>query len=366
MLGLAPAMSGRDVKARRSCEEAARWCVLIASGKATDGDKARFAEWLMAAPNHLREFQTVESLWNQTRAYGDDLDPERGVIALFPGMERNPGQARPSLLKRGKRLFMSHVGKIAASLIVLLASLAFALTDARLRTALWAPQHVYQTKIGESRLVRLADGSIIELNTASRIAVRMTAHARTLTLERGEAYFVVAKDRARPFIVAADGAYVRAVGTEFNVKAVDRQVAVTVVEGTVLVANNMAKGGYSGQAMTWRQSLTRNQQLIVRRVPGNDRHETLVSNQVNAKNLVAWREKKLIFDAVALREVVADFNRYNETTIAINDASLGALAISGVFDPRDPVAFARTVAMFPNVEMVELGRSRIILGLSHD
>lgn len=346
---------------KRISREAADWCVTVSSGQMTDADKARFAEWLMASPAHLREFQTIEALWDDARVFGDDLDTDRRVVALFPGLRRHETGAAAGCAARARHAWWGYAGKIAASLL-LLAGIGAAMMAGGAADGLFGPARaVYQTAVGENRLIRLDDGSIIELNTASRVTVRMTDKRRAIALERGEAYFVVAKDAARPFVVATDDAFVRALGTEFNVKAVDQRLAVTVIEGEVMVGDGRYDARPSHEGQGWRTNLIRNQQLVLADAPRHDRRKLPVSNSVNAKKLVAWREKKLIFDAMPLSEVVADFNRYNRTVIEIRDPELAALAISGVFDPRDPVAFAKTVEMFPDVAVIMLGEQRILL-----
>ena len=99
---------------------------------------------------------------------------------------------------------------------------------------------VAETAVGEQRTVTLPDGSSVELNTASQVAIRYTARTRAVQLTRGEAHFTVASDRSRPFSVHAAGRVVTAVGTAFTVQLRRDAVEVTVAEGRVRLAESQA------------------------------------------------------------------------------------------------------------------------------
>ncbi|GAB4140703.1 MAG: pyoverdine signaling pathway anti-sigma factor FpvR [Sphingomonadales bacterium] len=350
-------MNATEQQKSRIEREAAEWCVLLAGGDASDGDKARFAEWLVASPSHVRAYQMMEALWHETAEFGGDLDPDSAVVALFPGMHNRHERAGFGAFRRVRRLALNHAMKLAAGVLLAMLVGAYFLIGSNAVLPWRQSETLYQTAVGESRLIKLADGSVIELNTDSRVAVTLTDQARHIRLMRGEAYFIVAKDKARPFTVSAEDAFVRAVGTEFNVKSLERQLAVTVIEGKVIVGAEEGRG--EGEA--WRHSLERNQQLIVKQAANADRQQALVSNAIDTKSLIAWRERKLIFDATPLHAVIADFNRYNDMRLEIIDPAIAEIAISGVFNPRDPIAFANTIAVFPQISVRQSQDKRIEL-----
>ena len=88
---------------------------------------------------------------------------------------------------------------------------------------------------GAKRLV-FDDDSVAEVRDHGSVRTEFTAEFRRVWLESGEAHFTVAKDPSRPFIVAAGGIEVRALGTAFNVRVAAADVDVLVTEGTVRVA----------------------------------------------------------------------------------------------------------------------------------
>jgi len=195
------------------------------------------------------------------------------------------------------------------------------------------PAGVYRTAVGEQTTVRLADGSTVYLNTASRIKVHLTAVRREVTLVTGEALFSVAHDPDRPFLVRAGGGVIRAVGTEFNVYRKGEEVTVTVVEGVVEVAP--AVGVLPKMQATSRsprrKSLSKGEQLAYSLDDGSVRRIARVEPQ----RAVSWRKKRLNFDNQALAEVIAELNRYGRGQIVIVDDELAGIRVGGVFKVDD-------------------------------
>jgi len=182
--------------------EAARWHIDQQGGLTGEQDEA-LSRWLRADPQHAVAFAEVGRTWSLAAA----LD----------------GAALPAA-KVGERGVRPLRWLAAAAVAGFLASGIGYLT--------MQPKH-YATAIGEIRAVTLADGSRVTLNTASELEISFTRNRRNVRLLRGEAMFEVAKDRARPFVVAADGASMQAVGTIFDVRSERGKVELTVAEGIV-------------------------------------------------------------------------------------------------------------------------------------
>ena len=97
------------------------------------------------------------------------------------------------------------------------------------------------TAKGETKRVALPDTSVASLNTGSKLEVKLARDKRQIVLLKGEAWFEVAKDKTKPFVVEAGQVRVRAVGTAFGVRRLDNGVEVLVTEGTVEVWTGAAK-----------------------------------------------------------------------------------------------------------------------------
>ncbi|GER06403.1 peptide ABC transporter substrate-binding protein [Iodidimonas muriae] len=340
-------------------ENAAHWCIVMDSGQASSAEKKAFADWITKDPAHMREYNLVHALWAEAAMFGGTLDPASDVITLFPQEVDGRAKSAPVRHRSGRLLRVGHLA--AAVLIALFLGLgAIVLVgDDPLEWAFGPGVEHFSTRKGESRLVSLSDGSVVEMNTQSEIEVRYGRHVREIRLLRGEAYFDVAKDPQRPFLVNADQTRVQAVGTEFNVRLRDADIAVTVIEGRVLVRQFTSKAGKASPSLE--ESLGRNEQAILNKEEAGNHPSMLKTASVVPERFISWRQKRLLFEAAPLIDVVADFNRYNSMELILSDRSLDDLSISGVFDPRDPETFARTLEAMAPVEVLVFGRSKILI-----
>ncbi|MEJ1961526.1 MAG: FecR domain-containing protein [Gammaproteobacteria bacterium] len=189
----------------------------------------------------------------------------------------------------------------------------------------------YSTRVGEFHRVTLGDGSIIALNTNSKVKVRYTSNTRHVDLVYGEALFEVAKNPARPFDVESGGTTVRAVGTAFSVRLHEedqsKRVDVVVSEGRVAI-NPPSKATYPAGTVA-----------IVR----NGRVETSSVDSNDIMSRLAWITGRLMFQGEKLSDVVAEINRYNQRQLQITDPDIAELHIGGTFQSTDPDGFARAL-----------------------
>jgi transmembrane sensor len=206
----------------------------------------------------------------------------------------------------------------------------------------------YRTEVGEQRVVTLADGSKVHLNTQSHLQSRFTSEGREVDLLAGEAMFIVAKDRLRPFRVHTDSALVQATGTQFNVDRHDERLVIAVFEGSVRVALP-GPPGYT--ELTRFAPLQAGELLEVQRnIKGAELHITMPAPDRLARR-VRWTSGVLTFADEPLADVVAEMNRYNRRQIVIEDAAIAGLAIGGRFKPTDLPTFVESLRSMANVEV---------------
>lgn len=233
---------------------------------------------------------------------------------------------------------------------VFLGGAALALAATAAGVLLWLPWRHYSTALGEVRRVPLADGSVAEINTASTLAVRFEPERRTVVLDRGEAWFQVANDKARPFTVEAGRIRVRAVGTAFSVRrraAASGQPAgaeVLVSEGLVEAWAEGAEGARIRVAAGERAFIADN--AAVAKVP---------PAQAAVDRALAWRGGKIDLAGEPLAAAAAEFNRYNARKIILADPALGGERLYGVFRMDDPEGFANTVRQSLGTEVTVTG-----------
>lgn len=293
-----PHRTGPDALA----EEAARRLVRLHSDAVTDAERRDTEAWLAARPEHRKAFDSLRAVWS--------------ALDLLPG----PGAAVAVVPLRRRRL---PGGRLAPPAL-LAAGLALA--------ALFGPVMLdrlgsdHSTVAGERRTVTLADGSQVQLNTDSAIAVDFSGRNRRVTLRRGEAFFTVTPDRSRPFEVVAMGAVTRVVGTRFAVRRMDDATRVAVEEGTVEVhcpAGTAAPE--DGLRLTAGEAARYRPDSCPTRDAG-----------VDVARATAWRDGRVVFDDRSLREVVDELNRYRPGPILLLAPDLAQRRVTGVFDIRDP------------------------------
>ncbi|MDR6674483.1 FecR domain-containing protein [Xanthomonas sp. 1678] len=336
---------------RRIELRAAAWLARRDRGDWSPRQQARLDAWLSAATAHRVAFVRLQAAWQQSgrlQALGagrrDGSVPPRGSwrglavsdtatndieagdstpAAAAPGAPTDLGRLRfaPRPPPRTRRRWP----------LALAATLLFgaALGLGWNQSTTVAPV-AYASATGSLRPLALADGSRATLSSDSRIDVALSRARRQIDLQRGEAFFEVSKDPARPFVVASGARRVIAVGTRFAVRRDADALRVVVTEGTVrlesaahpqapptlLAAGSIALAGPHG--------------VLVRRVP-----------LAEAERALDWRNGYLTFDDTPLQAAVAEFNRYNTVKLRVADAGAGALRVGGNFRWSNTEAFVR-------------------------
>ncbi|WP_139306190.1 FecR family protein, partial [Methylomonas sp. LWB] len=204
----------------------------------------------------------------------------------------------------------------------------------------------YQSAVGGQRQIQLADGSSVMLNTGSALSVDFSAKQRRVSLHRGEAFFQVAADPARPFVVDAGAGTVQALGTAFDVLRDRDRVRVTVVEHAVIVSNADGK--------TLERLNEAEQIQFDSRVLG--RAET-----VNPSRIAAWRQQRIVFQEQPLASVVAELERYRPGKILITDSAIESLPITGVFGIGDTDLALQAIEQSLPVRVRTLGSHLVLL-----
>jgi transmembrane sensor len=186
-----------------------------------------------------------------------------------------------------------------------------------------------ETQASEWRSLTLNDGSFVSVGPRTELRDRFGQEQRLLSLSHGEALFQVAKDPARPFIVEAGLAVVRATGTRFAVSRREGDVIVTVEEGTVLVSDGAGRSGAI--------ALTAAKQLKVSGAwPPAVEH-------VDAARELAWSNRRLVFEDHTVAAAAEEFNRRNRVQIVV-DAAFMSQQVHGSFQADDPASFADSIA----------------------
>lgn len=297
--------------------QASAWVARLDREPVSSELEAELNTWLAGDTRRQGAFLRAEAAWAM-------LDRTGAPMLAAPA---------PSVALTRRRLF--SYGAAAASVAV-----------AAVGVSVWAVmrfasgEHI-RTVRGEVRRVPLDDGSMLAVNTESQLRIAVDGVVRKVDLERGEAWFQVAKDSSRPFVVNAGGVNVRAVGTAFSVRRREHGADVLVTEGVVEIWSSRAPGRV--------RRLSVGDHAYVSDAMGPGASQTATA-EIDRR--LAWRDGEIVLDGDTLEEAVAEFNRYNQRQIVIEDPVLSSEVFVGRFRTNEPEAFARAVSVTTNARLI--------------
>lgn len=330
-------------------ERAAQWLAKRDGGEWSDRDEDAFNAWLEQSTLHVVAFVRLEAAWKQAKRLkalsagvppGTIPSPEDWQLAPFFDAGGVPETQMPaSDLLTAPEVNIDVKNPNAGRLRPLFYVAASLLLAIGIGVALypWPFGSTYRTPVGGLASVPMSDGSKVTLNTNSKIRLAVTETERRVELQQGEAFFEVAKDLNRPFVVTAGDKRIVAVGTQFSVRRDSNGVRVLITEGkvriedetkpespvrrddgeaVVLSAGSMARASDAGVLV---------QEKTVPEIEG----------------YLSWRTGHLIFRDMPLADAIAEFNRYNTRKIVIEDPTVAAIRVSGKFRSTQFEAFVR-------------------------
>ena len=286
----------------------------------TPDDQAALDAWLEESTAHRVAWLRMEYGWRKVGRLASLRSPD--APASTPGRRPLARVWRPAAM--------------AASLAVAIGLGSLVVTDSFTR-------HAYATEVGGHATVPLADGTKIELNTNTKVRAALADKQRTVWLDRGEAYFEVAHDPTRPFVVYAGERKVTVLGTKFSVRRDGDRIVVAVAEGRVRV-----------EAVKERKPptiVTRGDTVIA------EPAATLVTPKSidRVESELAWRRGLLEFDKATLGDAAQEVNRYNRKKLVVEDDQAAAIRITGSFEAENVDAFARLLRQAFGLNVQENG-----------
>ncbi|MEA9578734.1 FecR domain-containing protein [Xanthomonas nasturtii] len=318
---------------------AAQWLARRESGPWDATDQVQLDVWLAQSTWHRVAFLRLEAAWREAgrlKAIAAGLPkggpPLRGRFAGNAVASGTDGAlARTDPLPHAARPRRRWKAPLAVALAGGMA-IAGALFLDRTPPAPPRAGHAYQSMPGTLRSLALADGSRSTLGSDTLISVDLGGRERQIALQRGEAFFEVAKDRSRPFVVQVGKRRVVAVGTQFSVRRDADEVRVIVTEGTVRLETDPKDGKPQSPVLIAAGGIA---------VAGSNGVLVRSSTIAEAEQQVDWRSGYLSFTNAPLRDAVAEFNRFNTRPLVLADPQLGELRIGGRFSWRNTDGFAR-------------------------
>ena len=351
---------------------AADWAVRLQSESMTPEAEAEFNAWLSENPAHQAELDLMDIIWDRY----DDLKEHPTVVGeMAAAWGRNRWTSLQELADRFK-MGMPRIRFVAVAAAVLLIVAAVWLVPSDIIT-----QKTYRTAIGEQKVIALADGSTVHLDTATEMSAMISSKVRRIDLKAGRALFSVSYDPERPFVVTTGQTVVEALGTEFDVfKTEEGRIFVAVLRGRVQVSRKAntetpdpgetsevsKKTPDQSQEKTTisSESIPRLSPQIL--VPGqeltvDEGKEISEVKSADIKRIEAWRSGKLDFEGIPFAEAVDEMNRYLEAKLVIGDNQLKDIRISMIFNVSDSKFFLDTLKKTLPVRSETLLNGQILL-----
>ncbi len=321
-------------------QEAAAWLARRDGDAWTEADAAALERWRCSSTAHHIAMLRLETVWNKA----DRLRAVAPAGHSGDAVEEEDGGTVVHITRARDKTLRWYLPLAAAAALAALAVPAWQMLQQ-------PGSQSYATAVGGFQRLPLADGSRVELNTDSRLEVAFTRAEREVQLDQGEAFFTVAHDAARPFVVHAGEYRVTAIGTAFSVRRQGDRISVAVTEGRVRVDR---ASGASAAPLVF--------------VAAGQRIEAAPAAAVAVQAVTAvaleqdlsWRDGMLSFEEKPLAAVAAEFNRYNVRQLVV-DPSVADVAISGSFRANNLDGFLRLLEQGFGVQPVPRGASEVRL-----
>ena len=305
--------------------------------------RASFQAWLQEDEAHRRAFAEMERLWDTLDApvaslMADRMAPAKATVTP---LKESSAPSTPSPVAVRKAGSLARWAAAASLFLAVCVGIGWQ-QDWPTR---W--QADYVTAVGEQQRIETQDGSTITLNTHSALAMDYTPEERRVRLLRGEAWFEVAPNTHRPFVVDTGNGQVTVTGTRFNVRLDQQQAVVSLDEGSVVLTADPASAGPVRLAAGQQATLSG---MGISKPRAFDRTQ-----------VTGWTRGQFVFYNAPLSAVVETLNRYHPGHIAIRGEALGNLTVSGVFSTKEPDQALSTITHTLGVQQTRLADYLILL-----
>jgi len=307
---------------------AAQWVVERASVVWAEEDQQRLDAWLRESTAHEVAYWRAKHAWEKADR----------VVALKSPLQRGERQqARGTPNRSG----LFRIAAVACGLAVLGVT-AFEMNKAPAYT-------IYSTPVGGRKILSLADGSRIELNTDTVLRLSRERGTRVAFLDRGEAFFDIRHDTAHPFTIEARGRRIVDVGTKFLVRNGQERLEVSMLEGEVTLSAPKNSGDRPSKLTAGDVAVATATSTVITKEPGPA-----------IADAASWRQGMLVFRHTTLADAVAEFNRYNDAQLVVVGDRAGNMKIDGKFRTHDVETFAEVAKDVLHLNVQKVGEKTVM------
>ncbi len=339
-------MTSQDTSMTDARKDAARWFARRRSGAMSAQDALDLDAWLALDEANRAAFDHLSRLWAGAEAAR--ADPE------VMGMREAARRAQAARRWRGPGL--AAAGLAAAAVVGAgFGNWMLAGRESSPAVVAMAEHQEFRTRVGQTVTVNLTDGSEVTLDTNTVLRTRTTWNRRYVELRQGRAFFKVARDPTRPFVVLAGGRTVTALGTAFEVRVEDGRFEVTLVSGRVRVRETAPTD--AGQATL---------RPVTELAPGAKLAADAEApewdlTKVDVEKETSWVGGLLRFRNEPLAAVAAELNRYSRKKVVIHDPAIAAQPVQGAFEAGDVEEFVQAVEAYRLARVESESPTEIVL-----
>lgn len=275
-------------------DEATEWLIRVRERPDDPDLRSAFEEWILRSPAHRREWERTCRAW------------------------RVLGEARKPASSASRQRKTATVPRTYGVAAIAGAGLCLAILFAP--SLLIRMRADFTTTTGVSQAITLEDGSRVLLAPDSALASQFSGAKRGVVLLKGEAFFDVAHDRNKPFVVEGGGLNIEVLGTAFDVKLDSNQSEVALARGSI-------KASASASIETL--------------VPGDvleldHNSQSVTKTRIPVEDIGSWRDGRLYVVDAPIGSVVAQIQRYHSAWISIPDRALATQRVTGIYDLTTP------------------------------
>ncbi len=369
-------------------EEATEWFLRLQENKVSKNTLDEWENWYKSDPEHKKAFESVESLWkdldnvsspylNKNKSLQEDTYDTSISVEQFlhdkkstiTNLNQNNTPEKFSFLQKKQSVYA-----LAASLLILF-TLSFFYFNTSINSQSesstkllsdYKKDNTFETIIAEHKTINLDDGSTIEMGAKSLIVVEFSQQIRKVRLIQGEAFFQVAKDHSRPFVVDTGYGFVQAIGTAFNIRHMQSEVDVTVIEGVVQINEKelTSENNHSNQkkpkiALV---QIKKDKQLVAGDQASLKQNRTISPiKKVDSQNIISWRSGLMTFIDAPLDDVIESINRYSSQKIVIADSRAKQLTFTGTVFKSDIQPWLLALQKGYPVRAVSVSKNKVLI-----
>jgi len=288
----------------------------VLNNEASETEKKDFQDWINESSKNRKTFEHLKNMWNDSKSL--DTYYQIDEAQAWNSIQKKVG---PTL---GRRIFinLTKIAAIAALIFLIGTSILFFIQKEKYQTFALNKDICVKTPLGSKTEIVLPDGTKIWLNSGSEIhyPAAFKKDKRDIRLV-GEAYFMVEKDKKRPFYVHTNDIDIKVLGTSFNIKSYPEESTVeTVLEEGMI---NICKKGSNKSYL-----LLPNEEAIFTK--SNSTFE--IKNNIDSQLFTSWKKGKIVFKREALGSLAKKLERWHNVHITIENKKLIHVKVTGTFE----------------------------------